>query len=498
MREQPEIYDIKFLKGFIRRRKKIFFVVSSVLFAATLVFAYLSAAKVYVSSATFLIEGKTPEEMLKGVTTSYVEERLQSITQQILSRDKLTEIIRQYQLYRSPVDQEGMENAIKQMREDIVVRTIKAEDLDKRPSRSRLTTVAFTLSYQGKDAQTVQQVASRLADLYVEKNEQTQEQLAAQAAAVLQQKMQQIKEQSEIAEQKLIDFKRQHAGELSESMSVNVDQIRRMNAQLDELNAKIAILEYKSTGAESQFSLPAGQNAAGAGQPANAPWTHLAQLKMQLVNLQSKYSDKHPDVIKTKKEIQQMEEKLGVTNSRGAGNYRDSELKKYKMQREAIENKIAGLSRRSQVAPLVQAEYNRLFADYDGAMRQYNEAKMKLAEAKAVKRIDETQLGERFIIIDKPIVPQNPENPKHTKIVLAGLFLSIFCGLFASVLTENLDHSIKSAEHLQKMTRLPVLTVVPLIKNDEEKQKSAVQQMLQRVEEFKNKAFHVISKEKGS
>ena len=54
MREQRENIDAKFLKGFIRRRKKTFLTVSSVIFSAAIIFAFFFAPKIYVSSATIL------------------------------------------------------------------------------------------------------------------------------------------------------------------------------------------------------------------------------------------------------------------------------------------------------------------------------------------------------------------------------------------------------------------------------------------------------------
>ncbi|MRR36713.1 hypothetical protein EG829_19025 [bacterium] len=145
------------------------------------------------------------------------------------------------------------------------------------------------------------------------------------------------------------------------------------------------------------------------------------------------------------------------------------------------------------MAPLLQTEYNRLNTDYDSAMKQYNDARMKLADANVVKKMDESQMGERFYIIDQPVVPQKPDKPKPLKILLAGFFMSIFCGLFASILTENLDHSIKSAEHLQKITKLPVLTIVPMIEGDEKPGKERVSEILGGL---RNKAVSLVSKGK--
>ena len=494
MREHPEIYDIKFLKGFFRRRKMIFLAVSSVIFAAAVLFA-IFAPKVYVSTATFLIEGQVSEELVKGMSAGYIEERLQSITQQILRRDKLLEIMQQYNLYGERKDQEDLEQAIKKMKEDVIVRTIRAEDLDKRPSPTRFNTVAFTLSYQGKDPETVQKVASRLASLYIEKNEQAKEQFVAQTTSVLQQKLDQQKEQAETLGRRLSDFKRQHAGELPDSISFNLEQTYRLNAQLEELNNKINLLESRSTSPAGAFGPLGAPGSAGANPSANDPWTHLTQLRMQLQNLRARYSEKHPDVIKTRNEIRQLEDSLGITGNRdgSASKPGDTELKRYVKQREEIQKKIAEFTRRNQMAPLLQTEYNRLNTDYDSAMKQYNDARMKLADANVVKKMDESQMGERFYIIDQPVVPQKPDKPKPLKILLAGFFMSIFCGLFASILTENLDHSIKSAEHLQRITKLPVLTIVPMIKGDEKPGKERVSEIL---EGLRNKAVSLVSKGK--
>ena len=499
-REQSEIYDVNFLKGFIRRRKKLFFTVSSVIFGASVLFASFFAAKVYVSSATVLVEGKSTDDVRRGLTAGHIEERLQSITQQLLSRDKLLEIIRQYDLYDTK-DQTSAENAIRTMKENILVRTIKAEDLDKRPSLARLVTVAFTLSFQGKDPETVQKVASRLASLYVEKNEQVKDQMIAQKTAVLEQKLQQTKEEAESLGKKLSDFKRQNAGGMPESIPLNLEQIYRLNAQLEEVNNKINALEDRVRSAEVPFGASSVQAPAGSGQPASDPWTRLAQLRMQLQNLRARYSEKHPDVIKTRSEIQHLEGMLGVSGGQGnkaASNARESELKKYVKQRDDIQRKIAELTRRNQMGPMIQTELNRLSADYDNMMKQYADARMKLSETKAMKEIDETLLGDRFIIIDQPIVPQKPDNPRHGKILLAGIFLSIFCGLFASILAENLDNSIKSAEHLQRITKVPVLTIVPLMKSDEEKAASGHKQMVRMLEDLKRRARRVVSKNPGS
>ena len=548
MNQQPDMFDVNFIRGFVRRRKKVFLAVSSAVFVVSVIVALL-APNAYVATATILIEGHLKEDIVKGVPSSYVEERLQVITQQLLSRDKLLEIIKQFNLFPGADEKADIESITKKMKDNIIIKTIKAEDLDKRPSMAGYSTVAFTLSYRGSDPETVQKVTSRLVSLYVEKNAQTKEQIVSQTTAVLQERLVHLKEQTEATGQRLSDFKRQHAGELPESMSFNLAQANRLNTQLEEVNAKIRVLEDKGTGSDgSTSSVDSSRGLAANNQATSDPWARLGQLKMQLINLRSRYSDKHPDVVKTKSEIQQLENRLGISSEQkdrqkrledlktrredlvktlgpehpdavaatkeidalskemenskektAAVNTRDTELKKYLRQRDEIQRKINEYGRKSQMAPMLQSEYSRLVADHDNAMKQYNDVSAKLSEVKAMKKIEETQLGERFTVVDEPIVPQSPEKPKQAKTILVGFFLSLMSGLFAAVLMESNDHSVKSVEQLKRITKLPVLTVMPMMKPDVDDADQAQESpVMKAIEMVKHKVSDVTALVKGT
>lgn len=546
MREPPETYDLKFLKGFFRRRKKIFLAVFSAVLALSILVA-IFFPKTYVSTATFLIEGQVPDEVVKGMSGGYIEERLQAITQQLLSYDKLLEIIREFALYGDIKSGADEELAVKELREDITVRTIKAEDLDQRPSRARYNTVAFTLSYQGKDPVTVQRVASRLMALYVQKNVQSKEQTASQTVAILQQKLDEQRERMSSLERKLNDYKLIHAGELPEAIPFNYEQINRLNTQLDELNTKIRNLEERKRNPEAALANQSVADASATAPAATDPWTRVAQLRTQLVSLQARYSEKHPDVVKTKNELRQLEARLGISNELNEKEKRlaelqvryaetkatkgpdhpdtvqlqqeiasitketrklrsqgisvdptEKELMRLTQQRADVQKRLSEYQRKSQMAPLVQKEYGKLATEYDDALRQYNETMGKLAEVRLARGLDQTQLGERFTIIDEPKVPQKHDKPKRSRILLAGVLLSLFCGFFAAFITENMDHSIASTDKLRRLTNVPVLTVVPYI--DLEQKRSAGNDrftILSRLEKWKQSLVNQTARPRG-
>jgi polysaccharide biosynthesis transport protein len=547
VREQPEKIDTKFIKGFIRRRKKIFISISSLIFAGSILFA-LFAPKVFVSTATILIEGQIAGELLKSVSMGFVEERLQVITQQILTRDKLVQISQKLNLLSNPEDPRAVDAALADIRKNIELKTIQSGDINPR-SYSPSQTVAFRLSFSADDPLTAHKVATEISSLYVEKNLQRREQITKQTTAVLQEKLNLLQQQTSSSEKRLNDFRRAHAGEFPENMSFNLEQVYRLNTQLDEVNAKIKQLEDMKAGSSGQqltSRTPAG--VASGDQASNDPMVRLTQLRAQLLSLQSRYSDKHPDVKKTQNEIQRLERQLGVSDDVGnkerelenlknrqaelkknAGpddaevkrlaeeitvlsrqieeqrrNLRrtsstsvDNELNRQLKKRGDLQIKVNEYSRKSQMSTTVQSEYNKLAQDYDNASRQYNETLAKLTDAKVAKEIDETQMGERFVVIEEPQVPTKPEKPNKLKIMFGGFFLALFAGLAASIFAENSDHSFKSAEQLQKITKLPVLTVLPFVMTDEEREARSSKNVITKIfGDAKREASNLVKKGK--
>jgi len=91
-----EQIDLQAIKGIIRRQKILFLVAFLAIFFLSVIVAFV-LPPVYRSQSTILIEEQQiPQEFAQTTITSYVEERLQVITQQIMSRPRLLEIINQF------------------------------------------------------------------------------------------------------------------------------------------------------------------------------------------------------------------------------------------------------------------------------------------------------------------------------------------------------------------------------------------------------------------
>ena len=177
----PELSD--YWDIFVRRRWWI--IIPAIVIAGGTVGVVSKLPKVYRSQTTILVEPqKVPSDFVKPTVTTDVNNRLQIISQEILSRTHLQRIIDEYGLYKneSKFDrflnillQKGsptQEEIIDAMRKDITIETI-SDDQDRNHALG-----AFKIYYQGYDPALVQQVTRELAALFIEENVKVREQQA--------------------------------------------------------------------------------------------------------------------------------------------------------------------------------------------------------------------------------------------------------------------------------------------------------------------------------
>ncbi len=313
MNERTELQDIK---GIFRRQKNIFLVAFLAIFILSVIIAFI-LPPVYRSQSTILIEEQQiPQEFVRTTITSYVEERLQVITQQIMSRPRLLEIINEFNLYPEMRDRFTTEEIVQKMRDAISFEMINTEVTDRRTGRPTTATIAFTLAYEGENPDTVQKVANKLASLYLEANLKTREQRASNITNFLEQELKNLKEKIDEKESKISQFKQLHGQELPEYRTINMQVLSRLNQQLDRIAMQIRSQQERKIYLEGQLAnidplLPVKTEE---GKTMMNPRERLKYLRLQLISLQSQLSDKHPDIKKLKGEIAELEAKVGDTN----------------------------------------------------------------------------------------------------------------------------------------------------------------------------------------
>jgi succinoglycan biosynthesis transport protein ExoP len=423
----------------------------------------------YQSTATALVERQVPESMLRPGMPSELDARLDTITQEVLSRGRLADLIERFDLYREARRRASPEEVIEQMRRDIEL----ARKAVEQAWWGRTATVAFTLSYRGRDPETVAAVVNELAAFYVAENTKIRERQAAGTAELLQGQMAEVKGKLDEQERRVGEFKMRYIGELPQQVEANLQILTRLNTQLFHNGEKqVRALERRDA-----LVKQLGGSDTLAGDP-EAAAARLAKLNQELVELRARFSDKYPDVLRVKAEIEALEHQLAqdpatpqaVPTARPAlrgssATLRDveAELEVLKAEDARLRAAIATYERRVENAPRRQQDLLELTRDYEGTKEVYQSLLKRLEEARLGESVEHGRRGEQFRILDLAVPAALPSAPNRLRLLFLGLLAAGATAMGVILLAEQLDTSFHSVENLRASIKVPVLVSIPEI-----------------------------------
>lgn len=462
---------IEDFKEILKRRKWSIIVPALIVFVIAGVVAF-ALPPIYRSAATILIEEQEiPREYVMSMVTSYAEQRIQSSTQRIMSSSRLIEIMNRFRLYADIRERWTIEEVIEKMRKDIKFETISADVVDRRTGRPTAATIAFTVSYDGKNPGIVQQVANVLASLYLEENLRVREERTVGAVKFIEDEMNDAQASMAQLDAKVAAYKQKHLNALPEITQLNLQEVDRIERNIEQLDIQLKSLKEREGSLQSELaSIPPDF--------ANPDKERLKKLRVDLVYLKNRYSDQYPDVIKTKAEIADLEKKLRITGEGPIGDKPDnpayiniasqlastqSEIDSLKKQIAAFQGKRDEYRRRIQASPRVEEGYRALTIERNNLQAKYDDLMKKHMETKVASGLEKGQMGERFTLIDPPRMPEKPVSPNILAILLIGFVLGIGGGVGTASLKEHTDQSVRSAEALFKETSFTVLASIPEI-----------------------------------
>jgi succinoglycan biosynthesis transport protein ExoP len=436
----------------------------------------------YRSTTTILIEEQEiPIDFVRTTITGFAEQRLQQLNQRVMSSPKLLEIINRFNLYEDLKKKLSIEEILDIMRKDIKFTTISADIVDpQRGGAPSPITIAFSLSYDGKKPEVVMQVAGVLSSLFLEENLKVREERALGASKFLGDEAATIQKQLAEIDAKVARYKEKHINELPELLQVNLSSIDRVERDIDMLKQQLSTLKERESYYRAQLaSIPTDS--------ANQDRTLLKELKAKLVQLQSKFSDKHPDVKKTMAEIAELEKRLNISTNMATGASKTtfspldqpdnpayvnlaSQLVSVQGEAETVRHQIDDMSkkrdeyyRRMEASPRVEESYKALLSERNNTQLKFDDLMKKTMEANVAQGLEKEKMGERFTIIDPARQPVKPVKPNVPAILLIGLFLGIGAGVGTASLREFNDQSVRNPNALTTITHLPVLVTVPEI-----------------------------------
>lgn len=470
----PKIMAMSDYLAIVQRRKWSLILPMIFIFITSAVIA-ISLPAIYKSTSTILIEEQDiPADFVMNTVTSFAEQRLQIIHQRIMSFSRLYEIMTRFNLYPELRDKWTAEKIVAKMREDIHLEPISAEVNDRRTGRPSTATIAFSLSFEGKNPETVQRVTDMVTSLFLEENLKVREKQATETSEFLEKEMERIKERLNELDSSMAAFKTEHINELPDLLQVNMQSLNNIEGVTDRLNEQLRNLKEREGYLMTQLaSIPTGIE--------EKDKLRLNELKVQLVHLQTRFSDQYPDVVKTRAEIAKLEMRLNKSTSRDEGQAKDTntpdnpayitlasqlsstqaEIASVKKQMENASLTADKYRRQISNTPKVEEAYKTIQIEMENTQAKYNDLMRKHMEAKVSQGLEKDQKGERFSLIDPARRPETPYKPNRLAIILIGIVLGVGAGVGWASLREFTQQGVYDVESLVRATSFPVLASIP-------------------------------------
>jgi polysaccharide chain length determinant protein (PEP-CTERM system associated) len=449
-------------------------------FSLATITAFLIPPK-YRSSSTILIEDQEiPKEYVSANVTSYADQRLQSINQKIIGTTRLLEMINRFNLYADIKKTKPVEEVVAKMRKDIKFNTINADVKDPRSGQPAQATIAFSVSYDGKNPAVVQQIANELSSLYLSENLQVRQKQSTGTARFMEDEMKNVQTELASIDSRIAAFKQHNLNTLPELNQLNLQTLDNLDRDVRQANEQLRSLREKEGFLQSELSsIPTDS--------ANQDKTRLNEVRVRLVDLKGRLSDKHPDVVKAKAEIAELTKQLRGTSRETPESKPDNpsyinlqsqlastraDIASVKRQLDDFTLKREGFRKRIEASPRVEEGYKVLISERNSLQAKNDDLSKKFMEARVANGLEKEQLGERFTLIDAARLPEKPISPNIPAIIIIGFVLGIGSGCGAAAIKENSDGSVYSIDELVRSTRISVLGAIPEIVTNLDRAKS--------------------------
>jgi polysaccharide chain length determinant protein (PEP-CTERM system associated) len=446
-----------------------------------------------------------PERFVAPTIQADVEGRLLTLSQDILTPERLMKIAQDYGLYPNLRQTRPPEDVVEQMRRDIRIELV--EDKDRRPREQR--SVLFSVAYRAPDPEVAAGVTNTLASLYIQENGRLREKQAAGTAAFLDTQLAELANRLKAQEQRITAYKEQNIGELPEQRDTNVRTLERLQQNLQlayENNRRAQERKQLLTDSLAQFDLSSGTTGPAAGPnvtPADAAAARLSLLRQELAALQSKFHDRYPDVVQMKEQIRILEARVeaekkaaqaaqasqanAAAAKKPARDLRSvpqspyiqslmTQIDQAQVDAKAstqeiaeINRQIAVYQRRLENTPKREQELAIITRDYQTTRDLHKSLLAKRGEADMAADLEQRQQGETFRVIEPARLPEQPAGPNRFRLLLVGLALALGASGVAVLLAEQVDTSFRRVDEIRATAPMPVLSAIPRITTEQDR-----------------------------
>ena len=361
----------------IAYRRKWFILIPTVLSAIAAYFVLDYLPKSYRASTTILVTPqRMPVEFAPSTVTTRVEDRMSSMSVQILSRSFLEKVVRETGLVPDGATEPEIERACDGLKSMV--------DLSAGPNLSY-----FTVAVVNERPERAASIANRLVELFVDQNSEMRTDQASGTLKTIEGWLEKKKLELDDTEARIADYKRGHLWELPEQLNANLQLLQSNQQRVASLNRDIQDRQDKLVEARQKSKLDSIAPSLPTVSEGVDPVAHrLELLEAELAQLRVNYTDENPAVRRKTYEIAEFKKQhpeLGAPRSgtssdptvavvparRSAVDRLEKEIANLEADRDAVQAQIDQLSGRIHNTPVRDQELKLLTRGYEALSKEH-------------------------------------------------------------------------------------------------------------------------------
>ncbi|HTZ74145.1 MAG TPA: hypothetical protein VMB47_09510 [Candidatus Aquilonibacter sp.] len=409
--------------------------------------------------------------------------RLASMQGEILSRTHLEGLIQEDHLYQNDWNSVPMESLVDRLRKSITVAPMAPT-----PGTLSDNVLGFNINVTLDQAKTAQEVCNQIASMFKDQNLEQREQQSEDTTQFFDKQLSDAKAALDQQDAKLAAFQNEYLGAQPEDEQTNLAMLAGLTPELEAVTQSLNEAQANKAFAQSMLTQQLAALNSSNGADPQSYQQQLDTLQAQLVALRARYTDKHPDVIKVKQEITDLQKKMSSPAPAAAGpkpntqNLGDESLQIQQLRAQVnqaqttivekqkeqaqLQQQIRDIQGRIELTPKVQEQYSALTRDHQTALDFYNDLLKKRDDAQMATDLEHRQEGENFRVLDPPSLPVQPSFPNRQLFALGGFAFGLVIGLGSVRFSELKDKSIRQARDVEMLLGVPTLAVISSRQHD--------------------------------
>ena len=451
----------------------------------------------YTSQTLVLVEQqKVPSSYVTSIVTEDINARLGTMREQILSRTRLQPIIERFGLFKDEGGQRSMEDLVAQMRKDVSVTAVQPVMGSKEGELA-----GFYIAFTSDNPHLAQQVCQEITSMFIDENLRLREQSAQGTTSFLESQLDDAKRKLDEQDSRLAQFKSKYMGDLPDEALANMNVLGSLGTQLQAATQALNAAQRDKFYWQSILAqqVEAWERTKNEGAKPETLAEQIAGYENQLLQLRSRYTEDHPDILKMKALIADLKQKAKenetesknkpvdkVEKAEKASVPEPAQIQQLRVQlklydrtiaeatrdQSQIQQQIRSVQSRLQLSPAIEQEYKKLTRDYQTALEFYNDLLRKKSQSAMATDLERRQQGEQFRVMDPPNLPEHPSYPDRPMFALAGFGGGLALGFLIALLLELRDKALRTETDIEFYLSLPTLTAVPTIGGDERRKGS--------------------------